>query len=85
MQYESNPANSFRDIVRKRDTDAQPDMVMTIPPPPPAPTSWVGDKHGDGIQHQHPTRALLLLFKAIDRGNRGGSKGVAGRVTPSPP
>ena len=23
MQYESNPANGFRDIVRKRNTDAQ--------------------------------------------------------------
>ena len=45
MQYESNPANGFRDIVRKRNTDAQttsrPDMVMTISP---APTSWAGDK-----------------------------------------
>ena len=37
MQYESKPANGFRDIVRKRNTDAQttswPDMVMTISPP----------------------------------------------------
>ena len=39
MQYESNPANGFRDIVWKRNTDPQmhrrtdvrPDMVMTIP------------------------------------------------------
>ena len=31
MQYESNPANGFRDIVRKRNTDAQPDMMLTIP------------------------------------------------------
>ena len=44
MQYESNPANSFRDIVRKPTTDAEdarPDMVVTIHP---APTSWAGDK-----------------------------------------
>ena len=33
MQYESNPANGFRDIVRKQNTDARPDMVMTISPP----------------------------------------------------
>ena len=43
MQYESNPANGFRDIVRKRNTDARPDMVMTISP---TPTSWAGDKNG---------------------------------------
>ena len=35
MQYESNPANGFRDIVGNetlthRRTFAQPDMVMTI-------------------------------------------------------
>ena len=24
MQYENNPANGFRDIVRKRNTDARP-------------------------------------------------------------
>ena len=47
MQYESNPANGFRDIVQKRNTDdgrtaARPDMVMTISP---APTSWAGDKN----------------------------------------
>ena len=41
MQYESNPANGFRDIVRKQNTDARPDKVMTISP---APTSWAGDK-----------------------------------------
>ena len=41
MQYESNPANAFRDIDRKRNTDAQPDMVMKIPA---APTSWAGHK-----------------------------------------
>ena len=50
MQYESNPANGFRDIVWKRNTDARmhrrtdarPDMVMTISP---APTSWAVDKN----------------------------------------
>ena len=41
MQYESNPTNGFRDIVRKRNTDARPDMVMTMSP---ASTSWAGDK-----------------------------------------
>ena len=41
MQYESNRVNGFGDI-RKRNTDAQTDMVMTIPP---APTSWAGDKN----------------------------------------
>ena len=30
MQYENNPANAFRDIVRKRNTTAWPDMVMTF-------------------------------------------------------
>ena len=38
MQYESNPANGFRDIVWKRNTDTQthaarPDIMMTISPP----------------------------------------------------
>ena len=42
MQYESNPANGFRDIARKRNTDAQPHMVMTMSP---APTSLAGDKN----------------------------------------
>ena len=41
MQYESTLANGFRDIIRKRNTDARRDMVMTISP---APTSWAGDK-----------------------------------------
>ena len=41
MQYESNPADGFRDIVRKRNTDARPDMVITISP---APTSWAGEQ-----------------------------------------
>ena len=49
MQYESNPANGFRGIVRKRNTTARQhartaarsDMVMEISL---APTSWVGDK-----------------------------------------
>ena len=40
MQYESNPANAFRDIVRKQNTDARSDMVMTTSS---APTSWAGD------------------------------------------
>ena len=38
--YESDPANGFRDIIRKRNTDARPDMVMTISP---APTLWAGE------------------------------------------
>ena len=38
MQYESSPANSFEDIVQKRNTDT--DMVMTTSP---APTLWAGD------------------------------------------
>ena len=42
MQYESNPANGFRDIVRKQNTAARPDMMMTISP---APTLWAGDKY----------------------------------------
>ena len=56
MQYESNPANGFKDIVRKRHTDARPDMVMTISP---APTSWAGDK-----KHQNCySSELLSLFQ----------------------
>ena len=47
MQYESNPANGFRDIVRKRNTDAQPDMVMTISL---APTLWAEDENGPASQ-----------------------------------
>ena len=37
MQYENNMANGFRDIFRKRNTDArpqEPDIVMTISPRP---------------------------------------------------
>ena len=30
MQKENNPANGFRDIARKQNTAARPDMVMTI-------------------------------------------------------
>ena len=33
MQYENNPANGFGDLVRKRNTAARPDMVMTISSP----------------------------------------------------
>ena len=36
MKYEKYPTN-----VRKQNTDARPDMVMTISP---APTLWAGDK-----------------------------------------
>ena len=32
MQSENNPANGYRDIVRKRNTDAWPDMLLTISP-----------------------------------------------------
>ena len=39
---ENNPTNGFQDIVWKQNTDALPDMVMTIIP---APTSWAGDKN----------------------------------------
>ena len=42
MQYENNPANAFRDIVRKRNTAGRQYMVMTISP---APTSWASDKN----------------------------------------
>ena len=47
MQYESNPANGFRDIVRERETDARPDMVMTISLPLLRKRgAWAGDKKG---------------------------------------
>ena len=42
MQYENNLANGFRDIVRKRNAGARPEMVMTISP---APTSWARDEN----------------------------------------
>ena len=34
MQYENNMANGFQDIVWNQNTDAGPDMVMTISPAP---------------------------------------------------
>ena len=65
MQYENNPANGFRDIVRKRNTDAQPDMVMTISP---VPTSWAGDKnevkgHNPQKAHLHPLMDVCVQYE----------------------
>ena len=66
MQYESNPANGFRDIVWKRNTDARrttrhdDDNITT-------PTSWAGDKkeHIRGIL-QFQAQALSTPFFIIE-------------------
>ena len=32
MQSENNPANGYLDIIQKQNTDARPDMLLTISP-----------------------------------------------------
>ena len=69
MQYENNPANGFRDIARKRNTDArshgytaaQPDMMMTIYP---APTSW------EGVKERINSIKQCYIFKKISQTER---------------
>ena len=63
MQYESNPANGFRDIVWKRNTDTQTHAARldmshdddNIP----AFTSWAGDKK------EHIRRILQFQAQAL--------------------
>ena len=62
MQYESNPANGFRDIVQKRNTDAQPDKVIAISP---APSSWAGDKKQTEADSIAPSITPLVIAGAI--------------------
>ena len=73
MQYESNPANGFRDIVWKQNTDTQthaarPDMMMTISPPL---------RRGRGIKrnmlegfynfkHKHCPRLVIFAIEYFD-------------------
>ena len=49
MQYESTPANGFRYIVRKRNTEAQTHSRTARhgDDNTPAPTSWAGDNNED--------------------------------------
>ena len=52
MQYENNPAKGFRDIIRKRNRDARPDMVMKYPPTPLL--------RGRGMKHELKTTIVML-------------------------
>ena len=49
MQYESNLANGFRDIIKHGRTAAWPDMMMTVSPPlPPVMILFVHNLLGEG-------------------------------------
>ena len=77
MPYESNPANGFRDILRKRNTDAQTHIrtARHDDDHTPAPTSWAGDEnlsqkllnYSEIIQITFPTiwRCVGDFFKVL--------------------